>query len=215
MRAGAGFSYPAFRDGLAAAREQVSQDGDIPELEPTMFRPVKGFTLIEAVVVMTVAAILLAIAIPAWSHARAAANAGAVRADLAASLLDAVRHSAIAGSEVVVCPIGTTGQCSGSINWDTGWIVFADINGSRTPDPNETRVANGKKLPENVHLRTTIGRTRLVFQPNGGNAGSNVTFTLCDSRGPESATSLVLSNAGTLRLGQPTEAAARNCLYER
>ena len=213
MRAGAGFSYPAFRDGLAAAREQVSQDGDIPELEPTMFRPVKGFTLIEAVVVMTVAAILLAIAIPAWSHARAAANAGAVRADLAASLLDAIRHSSIAGTEVVICPALSSGFCSGSTNWDSGWIVFADINGSRMPDANETRLAGSDALPGDVHLRTTTGRTRLIFQPNGGNAGSNVTFTLCDSRGPKSATTLVLSNTGNLRPGQPTDAAAWNCVY--
>jgi type IV fimbrial biogenesis protein FimT len=180
-----------------------------------MFRSVKGFTLIEAVVVMAVAAILLAVAIPAWSHARAAANAGSVRAKLAASLLDAVRHSAIAGTEVVVCPSSPSGACSGSTNWDSGWIVFADINGSRAPDPNETRLVAENALPSDVHLRTTTGRTRLVFQPNGGNAGSNVTFTLCDSRGPKSATTLVLSNTGNLRPGQPTGAAAWNCVYGR
>lgn len=180
-----------------------------------MFRPVKGFTLIEALVVMAMAAILLAIAIPAWSHARAAANAGSVRAKLATSLLDAVRHSAIAGTEVVVCPASSSGACSGSTNWDSGWIAFADLNGSRAPDPNETRLAGGDALPNDVHLRTTTGRTRLVFQPNGGNAGSNVTFTLCDSRGPQSATTLVLSNAGDLRPGQPTAAAAWNCVYNQ
>jgi type IV fimbrial biogenesis protein FimT len=180
-----------------------------------MLRPVKGFTLIEALVVMTVAAILLAVAIPAWSHARAAANAGSVRAKLAASLLDAVRHSAITGTEVVVCPNSSSGVCSGSTNWDAGWIVFADINGSRAPDPNETRLGVENALPSDVHLRTTSGRTRLVFQPNGGNAGSNVTFTLCDSRGPKSATTLVLSNTGNLRPGQPTDAAAWNCVYGR
>ena len=178
-----------------------------------MFQPVKGFTLIEALVVMAVAAILLAVAIPAWSHARAAANAGTVRADLAASLLGAVRHSSIAGTEVVICPALSSGLCSGSTNWDSGWIVFADINGSRMPDANETRLAGSDALPGDVHLRTTTGRTRLIFQPNGGNAGSNVTFTLCDSRGPKSATTLVLSNTGNLRPGQPTDAAAWNCAY--
>ena len=173
---------------------------------------VKGFTLIEALVVMAVAAILLAVAIPAWSHARAAANSGSVRAELASTLLDAVRHSAIAGTEVVICPTSPSG-CSGSTNWDSGWIAFADINGNRVPDANETRLVRGNALPSDVHLRTTTGRTRLVFQPNGGNAGSNVTFTLCDSRGPKSATTLVLSNTGNLRPGQPTEAAAWNCVY--
>lgn len=178
-----------------------------------MPRPMKGFTLIEALVVMAVAAILLAVAIPAWSHARAAANAGSVRAKLASSLVDAVQHSASTGSEVVICPAAMSGGCSGSINWDGGWLVFADINGNRAPDANETRLAHNEALPAGIHLRTTSGRTRLVFQPNGGNAGSNTTFTLCDARGVGSATSLVLSNAGRIRSGTPTATAAWNCVY--
>ena len=177
-----------------------------------MSRALKGFTLIEALAVMAIAAILLAVAVPAWSHARAAASAGLVRTNLATSLLDAVRHSAIAGHEVVVCPDRANG-CDGSTSWDNGWLVFADINGNRIPDPNETRLASGRPLPDEVHLRTTTGRTKLVFQPNGGNAGSNVTFTLCDSRGPKFATALVLSNTGQMRTGQPTASAAWNCVY--
>lgn len=178
-----------------------------------MRRVVNGFTLVEALVAVAVAAILLAIAVPACSHAMAAANSGSVRADLAVTVLDAVRHSAITGSEVVVCPVSAPGQCSRSANWDQGWMAFADINGNRVPDANETRLAGHTTLPRQVHLRSTAGRTRLVFQPNGGNAGSNVTFTLCDSRGPKSATTLVLSNEGNLRSGQPTTSAAWDCVY--
>lgn len=178
-----------------------------------MPRTQKGLTLIEALIAMAVLSILAAVAIPAWSHARAAANSGSVRAELAASLLDAIRHSAVAGSEVVICPVQAGDQCSNSANWDQGWMVFADLNGNRIPDPNETRVAAEPPLPDGVHLRSTAGRVRLVFQPNGGNAGSNVTFTLCDPRGPAFASSLVLSNSGNLRTGQASIASARNCAY--
>jgi len=178
-----------------------------------MPRRLNGFTLIEALAVMAIAAILLAVAIPAWSHAKAAANAGSVRANLATSLLDAVRHSAIAGSEVVVCPVAASGQCSGSTNWDGGWMAFADINGDRMPGAGETRLGGSRVLPAGTHLRTTAGRTKLVFQPNGGSAGSNVTFTLCDSRGVTSATTLVLSNLGSFRAGKPTASAAWDCVY--
>jgi type IV fimbrial biogenesis protein FimT len=178
-----------------------------------MPRSANGFTLIEALTAMTAAAILLAAAIPTWSHARAAANAGSVRANLAAGLLDAARHSAIAGSEVVVCPASTSGQCAASTNWDGGWMAFADINGDRIPGANETQLISAKALPDGIHLRTTQGRTRLVFQPNGGSAGSNVTFTLCDARGTASATALVLSNSGSFRAGKPSASAAWNCVY--
>jgi type IV fimbrial biogenesis protein FimT len=178
-----------------------------------MHNKVNGFTLIEALVAMTVVAILLAIAVPAWSHVQAAANAGSARAELAATLMDAVRHSANAGSEVVVCPVDAAGQCTGGTAWHGGWTAFADINGNRARDANETLLRRADALKGGVRLRTTVGRKRLVFQPNGGNAGSNVTFTLCDARGPAHATSLVLANDGNLRQGKPTAAAANACAY--
>lgn len=173
----------------------------------------KGFTLMEAMIVMAVAAILLAIAVPAWSNAISAAHNSAARAALAATVLDAVRHSASTGTEVVACPDTGTLQCSGSVDWSGGWIVFADLNGSRMRDGNETLVRKVSPLEGGVHLRSTVGRTRLVFQPSGGNAGSNVTFTLCDSRGTEKATTLVLANDGRLRQGKPSAAAAQACVY--
>jgi len=172
-----------------------------------------GFTLIEAVVALLVAAILLAVALPAYSHARAAARAGAVRADLAATIIDAVRHAAITETEVVLCPAGPAGDCTGQPDWDGGWMAWADLDGSRSRGPNEPVVVQVKAIDEQVHLRSTVGRTRLVFQPNGGNAGSNVTFTLCDARGTDYAITLVLANDGRLRPGKPTMAAAQACLY--
>ena len=171
----------------------------------------RGFTLIEATFVLFAIAILLTIALPAWSRARAAAHAGSVRAELAATIIDAVRHATAAGTEVVVCPTGGSGQCSGQTNWDKGWMAFADTDGDRRRGADETLIEQAGAIDDSVHLRSTRGRTRLLFQPNGGNAGSNVTFTLCDARGSDYATTLVLSNGGNLHAGRASEAAARNC----
>ena len=173
----------------------------------------KGFTLIEAMIVLLVAAILLAVAIPAWSNATSAAHNGATRAALASTVLDAVRHSALMGADVVACPGTGEAQCSGSFDWSGGWIVFADVNGNRVRDAHETVVKQAPALEGGVRLRSTAGRTKLVFQPNGGNAGSNVTFTLCDKRGVAKASTLVLANDGRIRQGIPTAAAAQACVY--
>jgi type IV fimbrial biogenesis protein FimT len=207
--------FPTRRDGVGRLRS-VNGAATMPAFDDrsrNMPRRIAGFTLLEALAAMAVATVLAAVAIPAWSHARAAANSGSVRAELAASLLDAVNHSAIAGSEVVVCPRSNSEQCTGGIVWDNGWLVFADINGDRVRDANETLLVQTGPIDESVRLRSTPGRTRLVFQPNGSNAGSNVTFTLCDSRGVDYAITLVLSNAGQLRTGNPTREAAWNCVY--
>lgn len=178
-----------------------------------MKRRMNGITLIEALIAMTVTAVLLAVAIPAWSHARAAADSIAARMELSSTLLEAVRHSAIAGTEVVVCPHTPAGQCTGQPNWEGGWMAFADLDGNRRHNAHETLLTRVGPLADGVHLRSTSGRTRLVFQPSGGNAGSNVTFTLCDSRGPDSATTLVLANNGKMRAGKPTQVAAWGCVY--
>lgn len=176
-----------------------------------MSRHQRGFTLIEAGISLAVVSILVCAAVPAWSNASEAAHNGSAQAAIATSILGAVSHAALTGSEVVLCP-GDAGGCRASIDWSRGWIAYADLDRDRTRDTNETLLKAAPALGGKVHLRSTRGRTRLVFQPNGGNAGSNVTFTLCDGRGVEKATTLVLANGGRLRAATPTEAAALACL---
>ncbi len=171
-----------------------------------------GFTLIEALIALAITVVLLAVAVPAWSGAAAAAHGSAARGQLAMTLLEAVSHSALAGVEVVVCPDLASISCSGSLDWSGGWMAFPDRNGNRSRDPDEALLHKATPLDPDVRLRSTAGRTRLVFQPNGGNAGSNVTFTLCDRRGAAKATTLVLANDGRLRSGAPTAAAALACV---
>ena len=174
-------------------------------------RRTRGFTLIEAVIAMSALSILAGIALPALHDAGEAARSGVAKGALLESWLGAVSHAAATGSEVVLCP-GDANGCRGGIEWSGGWIVFADLDGDRTRSANETLLKTGDPLPGKVHLRSTVGRTRIVFQPNGGNAGSNVTFTLCDGRGATKATTIVLSNSGGLRAGTPTPEAAQACM---
>jgi len=172
-----------------------------------------GFTLIEALVALLMVAILACIAVPAWTSASEAVHNGSAQAELGSSILGAIGHAASAGAEVVLCP-GDTSGCRGTVDWSRGWVAFADIDGDRVRDPVDTLLRQVGPLGGDVHLRSTPGRLRLVFQPNGGNAGSNVTFTLCDGRGAEKAMTLVLANNGRFRRGTPTEAAALACLAE-
>lgn len=170
-----------------------------------------GFTLIEVVTALCVMSILAGIAIPALQDTAEAARTGSAKAHLYESWLSAVNHAANTGTEVVLCP-GDAGGCRQSIEWSDGWIAYADIDGNRARSPNEPLLSRTEPLGGKVHLRSTVGRTRVVFQPNGGNAGSNITWTLCDGRGAEMASTLVVSNAGRLRAGTPTAAAAQACM---
>ena len=175
-----------------------------------MTRRMWGFTLIEAMIVLAVGAILIGAAVPAWTGAVENARSSSVRSDLLATLTRAISHASTAGSEVVLCP-GDSGGCLSTTDWSGGWLAYADIDGDRQRSANETLLQAEPALPGNVHLRSTVGRTRIVFQPNGSNAGSNVTFTLCDGRGASQATTLVLANDGRLRSGKPTATEAESC----
>ena len=62
-----------------------------------------------------------------------------------------------------------------------------------------------------VRLHGTVGRPRIVYQPNGGNAGANITFTLCNRRGSRDALALILSNSGRLRSKRAALPAAAAC----
>ena len=170
-----------------------------------------GFTLVEAVICLAVAAILLGVAVPTMQDALARSRASAARGMLLSTLTTAIGHAAATGTEVVLCPAAGS-ACRDTFDWSEGWIAFADLDGNRRRAPGETLVHVAGALHETVRLRSTTGRRRLVVQPNGGNAGSNVTFTLCDSRGSEEAVTLVLANNGRLRAGTPKRKAARGCV---
>jgi type IV fimbrial biogenesis protein FimT len=172
-----------------------------------MSRPAAGFTLVELLVALAIIGLVIGLGLPSLTGFMEASRAGAARSALLASVSKAIQRASVTGQHAVLCPSLDGQACTGQPDWSDGWIVFLDRNANRVRDPGESLVLHEGKLAGKVRLRSTAGRTRLVFQGNGGNAGSNVTFTLCDGRGPARAQTLVLNNVGRLRYGTPTEAA--------
>ena len=164
----------------------------------------RGLTLIELLIVVAVATLLCTVALPALSGGLEAARGADARAALLSSLMAASNRAALTGTRSVLCPSLDGRSCADSPDWSLGWLVFLDSNASREFDAGETVLRVQPALAGRVRLRSTVGRTRIVFQGNGGNAGSNVTFTLCDGRGPGKARALILSNTGGLRDGAAT-----------
>ena len=176
-------------------------------------RRLAAFTLVELMIALAILAILLGIALPSFGNAMEAARSTDAKAALLASITRAVNRATVTGTRAVLCPSSDGDACSGGFDWSAGWIVFMDRNANRERDAGERLVLAEDALGGEVRLRSSTGRRRIVFQGNGGNAGSNVTFTLCDGRGPAKAETIVLNNRGRLRYGSPTpEAAAAACL---
>jgi type IV fimbrial biogenesis protein FimT len=104
-----------------------------------------GFTLIEAVVVIAIVAILTALAAPSFKSLiqsnAISSNVNSFLSDMRFARSEAIRR----GGSVVMCRSnapestqacdGTTGATNG---WLTGWIVFVDLNKDGAHDAGET-----------------------------------------------------------------------------
>ena len=172
----------------------------------------KGFTLVEIVIGLAIAAILLNFAMSAWESATQAARSSSARSALLAALTRARSTAAMWGADVGLCPSADGTRCDDSEEWHRGWVVFADRNDSNLFDAGDSVLIRGERAGDGVRIVTSRGRTYLEFQGTGGNEGSNATFTFCDRRGPARATSIVMGNAGTYREARPgADASRRAC----
>lgn len=162
----------------------------------------KGITLIEMLAALTVAAVLIGIAVPSATRAIVRVRMGTVATAMTESFLDSARMAVSTGSAMIVCPAAHDGRCEESIDWSQGWVVYADVDGDRRHGQGDPVIRRPQGSVEGLRIYSTQGRRRVVFQPDGGNEGSNVSFSVCDRDGIPIG-SLVLSNAGRFRIADP------------
>lgn len=171
-----------------------------------------GFTLTELLTTLAVISILLATAMPAFGNLAQSSKEQTARSALGAALGTA-RIAAVSRTEnVVLCPSADQQYCGRTTEWQHGWLVFVDADHDGVRDAGEEVLQASQALPEGVAILSTAGRTRINYQPDGSSPGTNITLTVCDSRGADRATALVINNAGRVRSGTPTATAAAACV---
>lgn len=168
----------------------------------------QGFSLIQILIGMAVVSCLTGMAWSAYRDSALDVGQLEARTRLVDTLLQASTQSLASGRHAVICPAADASACiSGSSDWSRGWIAFIDRNDNRRFDSDDTRFAH-VRMNGRVQITSSIGRTRIVYQPNGAPPGSNLTFTLCDARGPSRATTLVMANSGQWRSTKPNRSTA-------
>lgn len=156
-----------------------------------------GFTIIELMITLAVAAILAAVAAPSFTDMirdnRLVTQLNEFQASLALARSEAIKRN----QNVTVCRSNNGSACSG--NWENGWIIFGDDNANGTVNTGEEIYRIHGAISGANTLR--FNQTRVIYAGDGiVRGGSNGTFTFCDARGANSARGIVISTTGRPRL---------------
>ena len=165
---------------------------------------VKGFTLIELIIVLAIAAILATVAIPSFQWIirtnRLAAATNHMVAMLALTRSEAIKR----GVRVTLCKSDNGSQCTSKSGFEQGWIVFQDSITNATVDKNELiiQVVSGEQfegliMDGNRPVSSYVSYTPLGTTEMTSGAFQAGTLTFC---APPESRRVIISRTGRVRI---------------
>ena len=175
-----------------------------------------GFTLIELMVTISIAAVLMMIAIPSLTTYRRNAELTSVTNTLVASINTARGEALKRGLSSMVVPINN------GTAWATGWVVFVDTDSSRTYSNATDTLVYTAPAPEGYINITATGpasaNSQIIFDASGypktaAGASGNFTFRVerNDSADFSEKRFIVVARTGRTRVCKPISAADSTC----
>lgn len=174
----------------------------------------RGFTLADLLILLTVAAILLGLAVPSFSDLVERQRSWTALNDLRTSLHQAREHAARNAIRVTVCRSQDQSSCMSGDRWSEGWMVFEDPSNLHNCKVSSSGVCehggrvlsvspgvgHGIYITANNNIQNTVR-----FYPEGYASGSNGTFTACSSDG-DILRGMVLAMSGRVRVAAAGDA---------
>lgn len=166
----------------------------------------EGFTIIELMVTITLAAVVLVLAVPSFTNIIRDNRLVTQTNSLISALNIARSEAAKRGVRITICRSTDQSSCTTSnpSKWEDGWIMFFDTRNFGTRDtsaPIEEIIQVSEGLSGSNSLRSGGNYSNYIsYLPNGmsrGNTGlANDTFNLCDVRGASYGRKIIVSSTG-------------------
>lgn len=140
-----------------------------------------GFTLLETLIVLVIASILTAMAIPSFNELIANNRTTAYRDLLLSDIFQSRSYASGQGEIVSICAANSAGTaCSAATDWQLGWIVFNDIDGDLSIDAGDSIIKKQKALAAAISTPSaTTNLSALSYDRSGflqGAVGGTITF---------------------------------------
>lgn len=159
-----------------------------------------GLTLIELLVTLSIAVILVTIAVPSFQDFFRRNRIESATSDLMGTLSYARSEAIRRGVRVSVCRSNTGTNCTTTEPWQSGWIVFTNPNNNNNVDSGEEILRVHQALPERITLNTDF-TNRITYQPDGritNNVGGS--FFVCYGGTTANARRIAVIGTGRARI---------------
>ncbi len=131
----------------------------------------KGSTMLELVIVMAIVGILLSIGIPAFfqvtSANRVAGEVNGLLGDMQYARAEAIKEGQLVGICVSDNSASAAPSCTPSNQWQSGWVVYSDLNGDGTLDNNEPVLRAQKPFTSTDSFAASGGIAAVSFNREG------------------------------------------------
>lgn len=150
-----------------------------------------GFTLLELMMVVSLAGLVMMLGIPSFRDMVANNRITSHTNELVMAINMARSEAVKRNVRVILCrsadPSATPPTCSGSANtWTTGWLMFASGDANNTYQPaTDTLIRVGDPARPGIRIRTNgTSDNNLEINSNGttNEGGGTAAFAICDDR---------------------------------